>query len=93
MQFKPGKVEEFLVIFNTHSKQIRNFKGVLGLELHRDAAMQNVFYTWSTWDSEENLEAYRHSELFKSVWARVRLLFESNPVAYSLVREVKVEGS
>jgi heme oxygenase (mycobilin-producing) len=91
MEFEPGKVDEFLTLFNATKSRIRHFPGVLHLELHRDAEKQNVFYTYSIWEGPDALEAYRVSDLFQSVWSRTKALFAGKPQAFSLVREMIVE--
>lgn len=91
MEFDPAKVETFLNHFNTYKSQIRHFPGVHHLELHRDAKLPNVFYTYSIWENEQALEDYRVSELFTNVWAETKILFNGKPVAYSLVQEMIVD--
>ena len=90
MEFEPDKVADFLAIFDASKSQIRHFPGVRRLELHRDAELKNVFFTYSVWDSADALEAYRHSELFGSVWGRTKVLFSGRPQAWSLVGVVVV---
>ncbi|TVZ59918.1 hypothetical protein NA63_2461 [Flavobacteriaceae bacterium MAR_2010_105] len=84
MSFKPTKVEEFLSNFELHKAQIRNFKGCEFLELYRDKSDANVFFTYSFWNSETDLENYRQSELFKSVWSKTKPLFNSSAEAWSV---------
>ena len=91
MEFQPEKVDAFLEIFNENKKMIRHFPGVHHLELHRDLNQQNVFYTYSLWDNQEALDAYRHSELFGSVWPRTKALFAKKPQAFSLVKEMIID--
>lgn len=91
MTFDPAKTEEFLAVFNENKSLIRHFPGVRHLELHRDKTLSNVFYTYSIWEGEAALEAYRHSDLFKSVWKRTKALFADSPKAYSLIQEMVVE--
>lgn len=91
MEFDPEKVETFLAHFNAYKSQIRNFPGVDHLELHRDANLENVFYTYSHWESEAYLEAYRLSDLFSKVWAETKILFSGKPQAFSLIQEMIVD--
>jgi heme-degrading monooxygenase HmoA len=49
----------------------------------RDKNAQNVMLTYSYWLSEEHLNAYRDSELFKTTWAATKVLFLDKPVAFS----------
>jgi quinol monooxygenase YgiN len=90
MEFQPEHVDDFLVHFRTIAHLIRNFPGVRQLELHRDASQSNVFYTYSKWDGESELEIYRQSELFKTTWAQAKSWFAGNPRAYSLCEELVV---
>ena len=91
MTFKPEKVDQFLEVFNTSKSKIRNFPGCNHLELHRDYHNEHIFSTYSHWDSDEELENYRHSDLFKDVWARTKVLFDDKPVAFSHKVEMKVD--
>lgn len=91
MEFEPEQVGAFLEIFNASRQQIRHFPGVHRLELHRDAHQANVYYTYSHWESQEHLDAYRKSELFGQVWPRTKALFAAPPQAYSLVRQQIVD--
>ena len=78
--------------FDTVKDLIRNFPGVRHLELHRDAVQPNVFYTFSRWNDESDLEAYRRSDLFKSAWSQVKPWFGGKPQAFSLLEEKVLEG-
>jgi len=91
MEFRPEEVDTFLAIFNASKAQIRHFPGVHSLELLRDQQHAHVFYTLSLWESTDALNAYRHSELFGSVWPRTKALFAARPQAFSLVSELVVE--
>lgn len=84
MSFDPLKVEEFLSHFENHKEQIRHFEGCEFLELYRDKNHPHIFFTYSYWNSPEHLENYRHSELFKSVWAKTKPLFNDKPQAWSV---------
>jgi quinol monooxygenase YgiN len=68
MTFREDKVEEFLDIFN-RSKHDKN--------------APNIMLTYSHWASEEHLNAYRDSILFKTTWAATKALFADKPVAFS----------
>ena len=91
MEFQPENVDQFLEIFHASKEQIRHFPGVHHLELHRDLNRQNVFYTYSLWEDENALNAYRKSELFGSVWPRTKALFAEKPQAFSLLKQLTVE--
>lgn len=84
MTFNPEKVDEFLENFNARKNDIRNFEGVTHLELLRDKNNPNIFFTYSHWKSEQHLENYRNSDLFKSVWAVTKPLFIKEAEAWSV---------
>jgi heme-degrading monooxygenase HmoA len=86
MTFQEDKIENFLEIFNRSKHLIRSFEGCQHLELLRDKNAQNVMLTYSHWLSEEHLNAYRESELFKTTWAVTKVLFSDKPVAFSSER-------
>lgn len=84
MTFREESVADFLENFQRHKEQIRNFPGCRHLELWQDENFKNIFMTYSFWDSEEALEQYRDSELFKSVWSYTKTLFSDKPIAFSV---------
>ena len=88
MSFQPDKVEEFKTIFKTNWKLIAGFKGCSHVELLQDKIHPNIFFTFSIWENENDLNAYRDSELFEKVWSRTKVLFNDKPQAWS-VEEMK----
>lgn len=90
MTFQEDKVQAFLDNFEKIKNKIRNFDGCEHLELWRDANDPNIFVTYSHWQSEEHLNAYRHSELFKGVWAYTKPLFAAKTAAFSVHKVEKV---
>lgn len=83
MTFQEDKVKDFRDNFEANREKIRNFPGCRYLELWQDAQHQNIFVTYSHWESEEALDQYRDSELFKSVWGYTKTLFAEKPIAFS----------
>lgn len=84
LRFRPEATAEFIAIFEASQDRIRAFPGCLHLELWRDRSDPRLFFTYSHWESEEALASYRHSELFRTTWARTKVLFSDRPRAYSL---------
>ncbi|MCU0418698.1 MAG: antibiotic biosynthesis monooxygenase [Cyclobacteriaceae bacterium] len=87
MQFTEQGVEEFLAIFNRHQHAIRHFPGCLHLELWRAVDDEGCFVTYSHWQRAEDLEHYRTSDLFATVWGQVKTLFRERPQAFSVERD------
>ncbi|GAB5518415.1 MAG: antibiotic biosynthesis monooxygenase [Rhodothermales bacterium] len=83
MTFRPEAVPDFLAIFETASPHIRAFPGCHYLELWRDADDETVFTTFSHWTDADALNAYRHSDLFRTTWTKTKPLFAAKPEAWS----------
>lgn len=86
MTFRPEEVENFLVVFNENKSFIAASEGCRSLQLLTEKGKGNVFFTISEWDSEECLNKYRESELFERVWGKTKLMFESKPEAWTVLR-------
>jgi len=84
LTFREAEVETFLNNFEKNKLKIRSFEGCLHLELWRDKHQPNVFFTYSFWENETKLNTYRHSELFKNVWSKTKILFSDKPQAWSI---------
>lgn len=84
MGFKEDKTEEFLANFDEVKQHIRNFPGNRFLELYRDRRDPTIFFTYSYWDTEDDLENYRKSDLFCEVWAFTKQLFDRKAEAWSV---------
>jgi quinol monooxygenase YgiN len=85
MTFKAEFVEEFVALFNSKKVLIEAVEGCTFVELLQDASNPNIFFTYSLWKEESYIEAYRHSELFKHVWAQTKIGFDDKPEAWSLL--------
>ncbi|MGB3344510.1 MAG: antibiotic biosynthesis monooxygenase family protein [Aequorivita sp.] len=84
MEFHEENVAAFLANFEEVKQKIRNFPGCSFLELYRDRNNDSIFFTYSRWNDEQDLENYRKSELFKEVWSITKPLFSSRAEAWSV---------
>lgn len=86
MTFRPEAVQTFLdVVFEESKNRIRAFPGCRHMELLRSAQEPDVLFTLSYWNGEEDLEAYRRSELFRSTWEKTKVLFSQKAEAWTVV--------
>jgi hypothetical protein len=83
LTFRPDKIADFKQIFEDSKDHIRAMRGCLHLELLRDKNHPHIFFTLSFWENEADLENYRHSELFKTTWAKTKILFDDKPEAWT----------
>ena len=84
MSFTPSEVAHFLKIFEENKSKISGFQGCTHLELLQDIRKPNQFFTYSYWQNESFLEAYRNSALFNEVWQKTKILFNDKPEAWSV---------
>lgn len=87
MTFEPEHVVRFQALFEGWRTKIRSTKGCIHLELLHDVDDPRVFFTYSHWNGPDDLEAYRTSELFATVWPATKALFAAPAAAWSVVRE------
>jgi len=83
LSFHQEHITTFKTIFEKNKQTILAQKGCNRLELLQDSNCENVFFTYSWWDTEEDLNNYRNSDWFQGVWSKTKLLFEKRPIAWS----------
>lgn len=89
--FKPQSIVTFKALFENQKAKIRAFDGCSHLELLQDKNNPETFMTYSFWESEEALNKYRESELFKGIWADTKVHFNAKPEAWSLNQLHKID--
>ncbi|MGV9004015.1 putative quinol monooxygenase [Flavobacterium sp.] len=84
MSFHQENIPKFLENFDEMKEKIRNSDGNRFLELYQDKNDSCIFFTYSFWETEQDLENYRHSALFDEVWTFTKKLFNDKPEAWSV---------
>lgn len=84
MTFHPERIPAFLEVFEEAKPKIEAFNGCHKVDLVQDIKEEGILMTLSEWDGPEALEAYRHSDLFKSTWAKTKIHFSAKPEAWSV---------
>lgn len=90
MTFRQDFIKTFENIFEENKLHIRGFEGCKLLELYQDKNQPNIFFTYSYWQDESDLENYRHSELFKRVWKATKAGFSEKAEAWSLNKKIEL---
>jgi autoinducer 2-degrading protein len=90
MEFEEELIPQFLEIFAASREKIRSFPGCTHLQLLQGEADPRVFFTYSHWQAEGDLDSYRNSDLFRGVWRNTRKLFSAAPKAWSLTDQTQV---
>jgi autoinducer 2-degrading protein len=90
LSFHQEHIPAFLENFEIMKEKIRNATGNRLLELYQDKDNPDIFFTYSYWESEADLENYRQSELFLDVWSFTKKLFNAKPEAWSVDKLVSL---
>ena len=91
MSFHEENIPKFMENFNLIKEKIRNSPGNRYLELYQDKNNPCIFFTYSFWETEEDLENYRKSALFDDVWTFTKKLFNDKPEAWSVYKVVSLQ--
>jgi len=90
MSFHEENIPKFLENFDSIKEKIRSAKGNCFLELYQDKNNPCIFFTYSYWETEDDLENYRKSALFDDVWTFTKKLFNDKPEAWSVDKLVSL---
>jgi len=91
LRFQPERIPDFLKNFEEIKEKIRNAPGNRLLELYQDIENPELFFTYSFWETEQDLENYRNSELFHSIWQETKIFFNAKPEAWSVNKLVALQ--
>jgi heme-degrading monooxygenase HmoA len=84
MVFRPEETDSFLEYFEGRKERIRGFEGCTHLELWRDHNDPRTFFTYSWWESDGHLHAYRKSEFFDETWRETKAKFAEKAEAWTV---------
>ena len=85
LHFHEINIPAFIENFKSIQDKIRNSPGNRYLELLQDKNDPCTFFTYSHWQSEQDLENYRNSAFFDEVWRFTKKLFDKKAEAWSCV--------
>lgn len=91
MSFHKENIQKFLENFDSIKEKIRGAEGNRFLELYQDKNNPCIFFTYSYWETEDDLENYRKSALFDEVWTFTKKLFNEKPEAWSVDKVVSLQ--
>lgn len=83
LEIQPDKAGDFQKIFEESKMKILAREGCFHVELLRCTSPDNIFFTFSLWESEDALNAYRNSEMFGGVWPKTKALLANPAEAWS----------
>jgi len=83
LEITPEHRELFLTLYSSHQEKIRTNPGCISLQLLQEDLNPNHVATLSHWATEADLNHYRNSEFFRSLWSQVKPLFAFPAKAFS----------
>lgn len=83
LPIQPVHADAFIKAYSDAKPLILAQHGCRHLELLR--SKDDVFITLSFWDSEDDLNAYRKTELFERTWKYVKTLFQGKAQALTTI--------
>lgn len=85
---KPEAIEAFTTHYSIFKDYVLSQEGCHSLHLSQTTdGPSNVYYTFSIWGSEAALDAYRHTEKFKTeIWPSLKACFQERAEAASFVK-------
>lgn len=84
MQFRSEETESFIELFENVKDKISAMPGCQGVDLLRDINDPDTFFTYSAWQSEQDLNNYRNSDLFGVTWKATKAKFAHKAEAWSV---------
>lgn len=83
LHFDPDSVMEAASHIREVAPKVRQMPGCAYLEILQDVHHPATWTTYSHWDSESDLNAYRDSATFREFWKKVKPLFAVPARAWS----------
>lgn len=84
LHFQEDKIDQFLEFFDTIKEKVATYPRCHGMKLLQDIHQPNIVFTYSAWEDESALNAYRDSELFGKVWPTIKPWFKEKAEAWSV---------
>jgi len=84
MTFKPEHISDFETFFMSIKDKVAGQPGCNGVKLLKEQNNTGVFFTYSHWNSVDDLNAYRHTDTFAKIWPTVKNWFGDKAQAWTV---------
>src|SRR4051812_5724972 len=88
LTMRSEEVETFANYFQTVCETIRHQPGCNMLQAWHDISDRRIFFTYSLWDTEADLNVYRDSAFFLQFWKTVKQWFDAKAEVWSFDKVV-----
>lgn len=84
MSVKKDKVKDFVRYFEKYNEEIKIFDGCEHHDFLEDKNDASVFFTYTTWKSERQIERYRRSETHRLHKQKLQEFYEKDDSAWTV---------
>lgn len=88
LEFSPEEVPVVKPLFEAVASKVRGANGCTHLEILFDLNTRGKVITYSYWEREEDLHAYRQSDFFRAFWSSIKPRFSRPAEAWSMERPI-----
>ncbi|MBI4648104.1 MAG: antibiotic biosynthesis monooxygenase [Bacteroidia bacterium] len=79
-----SKIDDFVSFMESVRDHMLAFNGCEHWEVLNDKTNKNIFFSYSIWKSEKELEAYKYSTLYKQIWSTCKQWFTKESQAWTV---------
>jgi len=84
LTFKPEHISDFETFYATIRDKVASQPGCNGVTFLKEQNNTGVFFTYSNWNSEEDLNTYRNTPVFGQIWPTIKVWFGAKAEAWTL---------
>ncbi len=84
LTFKPEHISDFEAYYATIRSEVAGQPGCNGVTFLKEQGNTGVFFTYSKWNSVNDLNNYRNTEVFGQIWPTVKNWFRAKAEAWAL---------
>ena len=81
---KDASINSFIKRIPIISNEVRRVSGCIHNDIFRDKMKENIFYSYTIWNSDEDIEKYLGSQYYKDIWGDLWDYFEGTPKSWKI---------
>jgi quinol monooxygenase YgiN len=84
LTFKPEHISDFETFYATIRDKVAAQPGCNGVTFLKEQENTGVFFTYSKWNSVNDLNNYRNTPVFGQIWPTIKVWFSAKAEAWTL---------